>query len=76
MTEHPILMGVVLLIWGVLGATFNKPLARLSGKIGRATGAAFSGEEYFQFRRVMNIIGGVLMAIGGLLLMLGMARLK
>ncbi|OLE54893.1 MAG: hypothetical protein AUG51_06030 [Acidobacteria bacterium 13_1_20CM_3_53_8] len=76
MDKYHIVIGLALFIGGLVGAIFNAPLARISGAIGRGTGGAFSGEEYYNFRRIMNIVGGVLCAVGGLLLMLGVIHIK
>lgn len=71
MTEHTILFGFILFVSGLSVAIFNDWFARVGGTIGRTTGQAFSGEKYHQFSRTVNIIGGILCASGGLLLMLG-----
>ena len=76
MAEHQTLIGFLLFVGGLLTAYFNEPLARLSGKIGRVTGTAFSGEEQNGLRRAMNIVGGLLCAGGGLLLTLGITHIK
>jgi hypothetical protein len=76
MAEYHIAIGLALFIGGLVVAIFNAPLARISGAIGKVTGVAFSGEEYYNFRRIMNIVGGVLCAAGGLLLMLGLLHIK
>lgn len=72
MSGKQTLIGLAIFLFGLLNLIENKPLTKLGCEISERLGSDWLP---FSWCRAMTIIGGGLMAVGGLLMMLNLMQI-